>query len=71
LGSFLGEALQTVMRKYQIPKPYEKLKELTRGKNIDRETLDNFISGLNLPDEVKKKLKQLTPDSYLGYSEEF
>ncbi len=67
----LGEALQTVMRKYNIPQPYEKLKDLTRGKTVDQGILHEFIDSLELPAEVKNELKQLTPLNYLGYAREF
>jgi len=62
----LSEAIQTVMRRHGIEQPYEKLKELTRGKRIDRESLQAFVDGLELPDETRKRLKALTPASYLG-----
>jgi adenylosuccinate lyase len=67
----LGEALQTVMRKYEIPEPYEKLKALTRGKAVDQQVLQDFIETLDLPDEVKKELKELTPNSYLGLADKY
>jgi len=67
----LGEALQTVMRKYDIPEPYEKLKALTRGKEVDQQILQDFIETLDLPENVKEELKQLTPINYLGYASEF
>lgn len=62
----LAEPVQTVMRKYGIEKPYEKLKELTRGKRITPADLHQFIDGLELPADVKNQLKQLTPASYIG-----
>lgn len=62
----LGEALQTVMRRYQITEPYEKLKAFTRGKTIDQKTLQQFIETLTLPDKVKANLKNLTPENYTG-----
>lgn len=65
----VGEAVQTVMRRYGIPEPYEKLKALTRGKAIDKTTMLNFIDKLALPAKVKQRLKQLTPGSYVGYAE--
>jgi adenylosuccinate lyase len=66
----LGEAIQTVMRRYDIPEPYEKLKELTRGKDgIDRQTLEVFIDKLEVPAEVKVELKKLTPENYIGLAE--
>lgn len=62
----LAEAIQTVMRRYSIDKPYEKLKALTRGKKIDTAKLVAFIDELALPNNVKLRLKQLTPKNYLG-----
>jgi adenylosuccinate lyase len=62
----LAEAIQTVMRRYGIERPYEKLKELTRGKSIDRESLQAFVDGLEIPDETKSRLRALTPATYLG-----
>ena len=63
----LGEAIQTVMRRYDIPEPYEKLKELTRGKDgIDKDTLETFIEALEVPDSVKAELHNLTPANYIG-----
>lgn len=62
----LAEPIQTVMRRYGIEKPYEKLKELTRGQRIDQAGMQAFIDGLPLPDEEKTRLKALTPASYIG-----
>jgi adenylosuccinate lyase len=63
----LGEAVQTVMRRYGVPEPYEKLKELTRGKNgISRASLHAFIRGLAVPEEAKQRLLALTPTGYVG-----
>ena len=62
----LAEALQTVMRRYGIEKPYEKLKDLTRDQDVNRETLQAFIQSLDLPDTVKQTLEELTPASYTG-----
>lgn len=62
----LAEPIQTVMRRYGIEKPYEKLKELTRGKKVDQAGMAAFIDGLELPDAVKQELKQLTPANYIG-----
>ncbi len=62
----LAEPIQTVMRRYGIEQPYEKLKALTRGQRVDREGMRAFIDGLDLPDAVKSELKQLTPATYLG-----
>ena len=66
----LAEPIQTVMRRYGVPNPYEQLKELTRGKGgISRDTLHVFIDGLALPDAEKQRLKALSPASYLGKAE--
>ena len=62
----LAEPIQTVMRRYRIEQPYEKLKELTRGKQITQESLQAFIASLDIPDEAKESLLLLTPRSYLG-----
>ena len=62
----LAEPIQTVMRRYGIEKPYEKLKELTRGKRISQEDLQVFIEKLEIPDDAKKQLLALTPHNYIG-----
>jgi adenylosuccinate lyase len=62
----LAEPIQTIMRRYGIPEPYEKLKALTRGKPIDQGMLEDFVDELSLPDAVKKQLKQLSPRAYTG-----
>jgi adenylosuccinate lyase len=62
----LAEAVQTVMRKCGYDKPYERLKALTRGTDISREELQQFISDLELPEEDKKRLLALTPRAYVG-----
>ncbi len=62
----LAEPIQTVMRRYGIEKPYEKLKELTRGQSITAETLKAFVETLDMPDEAKKELQDLTPATYIG-----
>ena len=66
----LAEALQTVMRRYGIEKPYEKLKDLTRDQAVSQATLKAFIDTLDLPDSVKKELAELTPSSYTGNAAE-
>jgi adenylosuccinate lyase len=67
----LAEPIQTVMRRYGVPNPYEQLKELTRGKTgISKEALAVFIDGLAIPQDAKDRLKALTPSSYLGTAEE-
>ncbi|GLO61233.1 adenylosuccinate lyase [Vibrio sp. MACH09] len=62
----LAEPVQTVMRRYGIEKPYEKLKELTRGKRVDGDAMRQFIDGLELPEAEKERLKQMTPANYIG-----
>ncbi|MBV1882289.1 MAG: adenylosuccinate lyase [Pseudomonadales bacterium] len=62
----LAEPIQTVMRRYNIEKPYEKLKELTRGKGIDKETIREFVLTLEIPESAKQQLLSLTPDAYIG-----
>jgi adenylosuccinate lyase len=62
----LAEPIQTVMRRYGIEKPYEKLKELTRGQRITAEELQRFVDSLDIPDTAKASLKRLTPMSYTG-----
>ena len=66
----LAEPVQTVMRRYNIPEPYEKLKALTRGKGITKTTLLNFIETLEIPDEAKIELRKLTPATYTGNAAE-
>ena len=66
----LAEPIQTVMRKYGIENPYEKLKELTRGKTIDKESLQKFVNGLDLPESEKKRMLELRPETYLGNAPE-
>lgn len=62
----LAEAIQTVMRRYDIPEPYEKLKALTRGQKINAEVLAEFVETLDLPEAVKQELKKLRPGTYIG-----
>jgi len=65
----LAEPIQTVMRRYGIEKPYEKLKELTRGQRITPEQMQAFIEKLEIPAEAKAMLLELTPRNYIGYAE--
>ena len=65
----LAEPIQTVMRRYGIPEPYEKLKALTRGQAITRNTLHAFIKTLDLPKETKTQLLALTPANYVGLAQ--
>ena len=62
----LAEPIQTVMRRYGIHEPYEKLKELTRGKKLDESKIRDFIGTLNIPDSAKSELIKLKPREYLG-----
>lgn len=62
----LAEPVQTVMRRYAVEQPYEKLKALTRGKDINAEVMSAFIDSLDIPADAKSSLKQLTPRTYLG-----
>ncbi len=66
----LAEPIQTVMRRYGIEKPYEKLKELTRGRQINAQVMHEFIDTLELPQTVKSRLKELTPFGYTGNAAE-
>ncbi|WP_278801292.1 adenylosuccinate lyase [Marinobacter nauticus] len=62
----LAEPIQTVMRRYNIEKPYEKLKDLTRGKAMTPEVIKNFVETLEIPEQAKAELRALTPDNYIG-----
>ena len=62
----LAEPIQTVMRRYQVPNPYEQLKELTRGKVITKEGIQTFILGLDIPQTAKDELLAMTPSNYVG-----
>ncbi len=65
----LAEAIQTVLRREAFPKPYEALKELTRGNSrITKEVIDDFIDGLDVSDAIKTELKAITPSNYTGYN---
>ena len=66
----LAEPIQTIMRRYEIEQPYEKLKELTRGQTINKELLHAFINQLEIPDNEKQRLIELTPATYTGNAEE-
>ena len=66
----LGEAVQTMMRRYGVPEPYEKLKALTRGQQLGPEALRDFILALEIPDHAKERLVSLTPATYTGYAAE-
>lgn len=66
----LGEAVQTVMRRYGIDGAYEKLKELTRGQRVDADAMRAFIESLDIPKDARKRLLALTPGSYIGSAAE-
>lgn len=65
----LAEPYQTVMRRYGIANPYEKLKELTRGREVNKETMLAFIDTLEIPEEAKENLRKLTPETYIGIAD--
>ena len=67
----LAEPYQTVMRRYGVDKPYEKLKALTRGQKVNREIMLQFIDTLDIPEEGKEALRKLTPANYIGRAVEF
>ena len=62
----LAEPIQTVMRRHDIEKPYEKLKELTRGRRVDRDGMREFVQKLEMPEESKQRLMDMTPATYIG-----
>jgi adenylosuccinate lyase len=66
----LAEPIQTVMRRFALPNPYERLKELTRGKAITAEGVREFIQGLEIPEAEKARLLAMTPGSYVGKAAE-
>ncbi|MCK9285166.1 MAG: adenylosuccinate lyase [Rhodocyclaceae bacterium] len=66
----LAEPVQTVMRRYGVENPYEQLKELTRGKGIEKDALHTFIRTLAIPDDEKQRLLEMTPGNYLGKAAE-
>ncbi len=65
----LAEAVQTVMRRYGVPEPYERLKALTRGKVPTQGELQHFVRGLDLPEQARQQLLDLTPHAYTGLAE--
>lgn len=64
----LAEPVQTVMRMHGVESPYEKLKELTRGKRVDAAGMKAFVQGLEIPEDAKNRLLALTPGSYIGHA---
>ena len=67
--ALLAEPIQTVMRKHGVPQAYEKLKELTRGKEITKEAVRTFVEKLEIPEEDKKQLLKLSPSTYIGLAD--
>jgi adenylosuccinate lyase len=65
----LAEPIQTVMRRYAVPEPYEKLKALTRGQDVTKELLHEFIETLEIPEAEKARLLKMTPANYIGLAE--
>jgi adenylosuccinate lyase len=66
----LAEAVQQVMRRHGVPEAYEKLKDMSRGRRLERDALVAFVKGLEIPDEAKKRLLALTPAKYTGLAAE-
>jgi adenylosuccinate lyase len=66
----LAEPIQTVMRRFAVPEPYEKLKALTRGQRVSREGMQAFVQTLEIPDSAKAELLELTPWTYIGKAAE-
>ncbi len=66
----LAEPIQTVMRRYGVEKPYEKLKELTRGQRLTAEQMRRFVDTLEIPEQAKQELRALSPASYIGNAAE-
>ncbi len=62
----IAEAIQTILRREGVAMPYEKLKELTRGKEVTLSDLHRFIDALDVSDKIKKELKSFTPSNYTG-----
>lgn len=62
----LAEPIQTIMRRHDVAEPYEKLKALTRGQTINREVLAKFVETLDIPEEAKQAMRELTPSNYIG-----
>ena len=65
----LAEAIQTALRREGVPVPYEKLKELTRGREVSLGDFAKFINGLDISDKTKKRLKALRPETYIGLAD--
>jgi adenylosuccinate lyase len=68
--ALLGEAVQTILRKHHVPQAYEKLKDLTQGKEVNQATMADFVAKLEIPADDKKVLAELTPATYVGLAAE-
>jgi len=66
----LAEPIQTVMRRFGLPQPYEQLKQFTRGEAMTRELMQGFIAGLDIPQAEKDRLLAMTPATYTGKAAE-
>ena len=66
----LAEPIQTVMRKYGVPEPYEKLKALTRGQTLSESAIRSLVDQLDIPDAAREEITQLTPSRYIGRARE-
>lgn len=66
----LSEAIQTILRKNKVPNAYEILKNLSRGKSLSKQELQDFITTLSINEEDKKTLVELSPKSYIGLAKE-
>lgn len=66
----LAEPIQTIMRRYDVPEPYEKLKALTRGQTINQQVLMDFVETLDIPESAKETIRALTPHNYIGNATE-
>ena len=66
----LAEPLQTIMRRYGVANPYERLKELTRGQSVGRDDIEAFVAQLDVPEEARQAMRALTPQNYIGLAEQ-
>ena len=67
----ISEGIQTLLRTTSYKQPYEKVRELTRGKIVTKEIYNKFIDEINVSENIKEKLKKLSPRTYIGYSNKF
>jgi adenylosuccinate lyase len=66
----MAEPIQTIMRRYNVANPYEKLKELTRGQQVTAQVMSDFVEALDVPEEAKALMRELTPANYIGNAEQ-